>query len=237
GEGFDVDSAWGVVVAPNEGETPVEILKLADRRMYAFKAAERSSIGRQTARLLVRSLEEREPARGEEVSQVANIAVAVGKELGLTGRRLELLRQVAELHDVGKMAIPDAILLKTGPLDDDDWVFVRRHTLTGEWILSAAPALTAVATLVRSTQERWDGAGYPDGLAGNRIPLEARIVAVCEAYAAMRASRPYRAALTHEEALAELSAGAGTQFDPAVVEATTTVLEAPLRLVAPIAVA
>ncbi|HEU5211561.1 MAG TPA: HD domain-containing phosphohydrolase [Gaiellaceae bacterium] len=236
GEGFDVDSAWGLVAAPDEADTPVEILKLADRRMYASKA-ERSTLGRQTARLLVRALEDREPTRGEEVSQVANIAVAVGREMGLTGQRLELLRQVAELHDVGKMAIPDAILLKTGPLDDDDWVFVRRHTLTGEWILSAAAALTTVAKLVRSTQERWDGAGYPDGLAGTRIPLEARVVAVCEAYAAMRAHRPYRAALTHEEALAELRAGAGTQFDPAVVDAATTVLEAPLRLVAPMAVA
>jgi two-component system cell cycle response regulator len=204
--------------------------------MYSSKA-ESSSLGRQTARLLVRALEEREPARVEEVSQVANVAVAVGQHMGLTGRRLELLRQVAELHDVGKMAIPDAILLKTGPLDDDDWVFVRRHTLTGEWILSAAPALTTVAKLVRSTHERWDGAGYPDGLAGERIPLEARIVSVCEAYAAMRADRPYRAALTHEEALAELQANAGTQFDPAVVDATTAVLGAPLRLVAPVAAA
>jgi len=236
GEGFDVDSAWGFVVAPGEANTPVEILKLADRRMYASKA-EGSSLGRQTARLLVRALEEREPARGKEVSQVVNVAVAIGQQMGLTGARLELLRQVAELHDVGKMAIPDAILLKTGPLDDDDWVFVRRHTLTGEWILSAAPALTTVAKLVRSTHERWDGAGYPDGLLGKRIPLEARIVAVCEAYAAMRAERPYRAALTHEEALAELRAGAGSQFDPAVVDATTEVLETPLRLVEPIAAA
>jgi two-component system cell cycle response regulator len=236
GEGFDVDSAWGVVVASDEASTPTDILKLADRRMYASKA-EGSSLGRQTARLLMRALEEREPSRSEEVSQLANVAVAVGQQMGLTGRRLELLRQVAELHDVGKMAIPDAILLKTGPLDDDDWVFVRRHTLTGEWILSAAPALTTVAKLVRSTHERWDGAGYPDGLAGERIPLEARIVAVCEAYAAMSADRPYRAALTHEEALAELRAGAAAQFDPAVVDATTAVLKAPLRLAEPVAAA
>ena len=204
--------------------------------MYASKA-ERTSLGRQTARLLMRALEEREPDRSERVSQVANLASAIGQHMGLTGPRLELLRQVAELHDVGKMAIPDAILLKTGPLDDDDWVFVRRHTLTGEWILSAAPALTTVAKLVRSTGERWDGTGYPDGLAGERIPLEARIVAACQAYAAMRADRPYRAALSHEEALAELRANAGTQFDPAVVDASHAVLQAPLRLVEPVAAA
>jgi two-component system, cell cycle response regulator len=236
GEGFDVDSAWGLVVAPDEASTPTDILKLADRRMYSSKA-ERSSLGRQTARLLVRALEEREPDRTERVSQVAKLAAEIGKHLGLTGARIELLRQVAELHDVGKMAIPDAILLKTGPLDDDDWVFVRRHTLTGEWILSAAPALATVAKLVRSTHERWDGGGYPDGLAGERIPIEARIVAVSEAYAAMRADRPYRAALTHEDALAELRTNAGTQFDPAVVDAAHAVLGAPLRLVQPIAAA
>jgi len=204
--------------------------------MYASKA-DRSSLGRQTARLLMRALEEREPDRQQRVSQVANLATTIGQHMGLTGRRVDLLRQVAELHDVGKMAIPDAILLKTGPLDDDDWVFVRRHTLTGEWILSAAPALTTVAKLVRSTGERWDGTGYPDGLAGERIPLEARIVAVCQAYVAMRADRPYRASLSHEDTLAELGANAGTQFDPAVVEAATAVLQAPLRLVQPIAAA
>jgi HD-GYP domain-containing protein (c-di-GMP phosphodiesterase class II) len=129
------------------------------------------------------------------------------------------------------MAIPDAILLKTGPLDDDEWVFVRRHTLTGEWILSAAPALASIAKLVRSSHERWDGGGYPDGLAGEAIPLESRIVGVCDAYAAMRSDRPYRAALSHADAIAELMSNAGTQFDPTVVRAAVAVLREPLRLV------
>ena len=114
---------------------------------------------------------------------------------GWRSSNVEQVRRAAELHDVGKMAIPDAILLKTGPLDDDEWVFVRRHTLTGEWILSAAPALANVARLVRSSHERWDGTGYPDGLAGEEIPLESRIVTVADAYAAMVSDRPYRAAL------------------------------------------
>jgi HD-GYP domain-containing protein (c-di-GMP phosphodiesterase class II) len=135
------------------------------------------------------------------------------------------------------MAIPDAILLKTGPLDNDEWVFVRRHTLTGEWILSAAPALANVAKLVRSSHERWDGGGYPDGLAGEEIPLESRIVAVCDAYAAMRSDRPYRAAMPHADALSELRAHAGTQFDPHVVAAALDVLREPLRIVPSIAAA
>ncbi len=230
GEGFEIDSAWGFVVAPGEASTAHEVLRIADRRMYASKAS-RSSVGRQSARLLVRALEERDPSFGERVSVVTDVAVAVGERLGLTGDGLERLRRAAELHDVGKMAIPDAILLKTGPLDGDEWVFVRRHTLTGEWILSAAPALASAAKLVRSTHERWDGGGYPDGLSGEAIPIESRIVAVCDAYAAMRHDRPYRAALTHQQALAELQANAGTQFDPAVVMAAVDVLREPLRLV------
>jgi diguanylate cyclase (GGDEF)-like protein len=236
GEGFDIDSAWGHVIAPDEATNPTEILKIADRRMYASKAV-RSSIGRQTAQLLVRALGERDAALGEHVSEVADVAVAVGDRLGLPPERLEAVRRAAELHDVGKMAIPDAILLKTGPLDDDEWVFVRRHTLTGEWILSAAPALASVAKLVRSSHERWDGGGYPDGLIGEQIPLESRIVAVCDAYAAMRSDRPYRAAMAHADVLAELRANAGTQFDPAVVGVAVEVLREPLRLVESVAAA
>jgi diguanylate cyclase (GGDEF)-like protein len=225
GEGFDIDSSWGHVVAPREANSPSELLKLADRRMYAAKAV-RSSASRQTARLLVRALGEREPSLADHISDVADLAEEIGLRFGLSAERLEQIRRAAELHDVGKMAIPDAILLKTGPLDDDEWVFVRRHTLTGEWILSAAPALASVAKLVRSSHERWDGKGYPDGLAGEEIPLESRIVTVADAYAAMVSDRPYRAALTHVEALGELQANAGTQFDPQVVEVAVDILAA-----------
>ena len=127
--------------------------------------------------------------------------------------------RAAELHDVGKMAIPDEILQKPGPLTQDEWAFVRRHPLVGERILSVAPALLPVAKIVRSCHERWDGSGYPDGVAGEEIPLGARIVAVCDAFDAMINPRPYRAARSVEEALQELRACSGTQFDPTVVAA------------------
>jgi HD-GYP domain-containing protein (c-di-GMP phosphodiesterase class II) len=129
------------------------------------------------------------------------------------------VRQAAALHDIGKAAVPDAILNKPGPLSEDEWVFMRRHTVIGERIMQAAPALAAAAPLVRSSHERFDGAGYPDALAGREIPLGASVIAVCDAYDAMVSDRPYRAALTHAEALAELQRCAGTQFDPAVVRA------------------
>lgn len=133
------------------------------------------------------------------------------------GALLDELVRAAELHDIGKLAIPDTILCKPGPLDAAEWEFMRRHTLIGEAILAAAPALRPVGRLVRSTHERWDGHGYPDGRKGVEIPLGARIVFVCDTFHAMTSDRCYRAALTPERALAELALCAGTQFDPAVV--------------------
>ena len=117
------------------------------------------------------------------------------------------------------MAIPDAILDKPAALDEAEWEFIRRHTIIGERIVAAAPALRPVAARVRSSHERWDGAGYPDALAGEEFPLGARIVSVCDAFDAMVADRPYRAGMDAADALAELERCAGTQFDPAVVEA------------------
>jgi HD-GYP domain-containing protein (c-di-GMP phosphodiesterase class II) len=122
--------------------------------------------------------------------------------------------------------VPDAILDKPGPLDEEEWAFMRRHTLIGERILSEAPALVPVARLVRSSHERMDGGGYPDGLTGEEIPLGARIVAVCDAFEAMTVPRPYREAVEPEDALTELRRCAGTQFDPEVVEAFEVVLRA-----------
>jgi two-component system, cell cycle response regulator len=125
----------------------------------------------------------------------------------------------AELHDVGKLAIPDAILNKPGPLDADEAARLRRHVELGEAMLRDTPALRPAAALVRASHERWDGAGYPDGLAGEAIPLGARIVTVCDAYSAMRQARAYGAVLNDAQARAELRRCSGTQFDPAMVAA------------------
>ena len=134
------------------------------------------------------------------------------------------VRQAAELHDIGKLAIPDTILNKPGALDDAEWGFMRRHTLVGERILAAAPALVDVARLVRASHERWDGAGYPDGLAGAEIPLAARVIAVCDAWDALVTDRPYRRAMPREEALAELDAAPAPSSTPDVIEAFRAVL-------------
>ena len=133
--------------------------------------------------------------------------------------RWSAIRHAAELHDVGKVAVPDGILSKPGPLDDAEWGFIRRHTLIGERIIAAAPALRQVASLVRSSHERWDGTGYPDQLAGGDIPLGSRIVAVADAYDAMTSDRVYRGRLSEGDAISELARCAGSQFDPDVIEA------------------
>jgi len=137
----------------------------------------------------------------------------------LMPERLDEVARAAELHDIGKMAVPDSVLQKPGPLGPFEWSLIRQHTIIGERMLEAAPAMQPVARLVRSTHERWDGRGYPDGLAGEEIPQGARIVAVCDAYDAMTSSRCYRPGVSHAEALAEVRRAAGAQFDPEVVAA------------------
>jgi two-component system, cell cycle response regulator len=225
GEGFDVSTSHGVVLAPAEVRTATEALQLADRRMYARKGGRRLSAGSQSRDVLLRTLSETRPDLHAHLRGTAELARAVGRELGMRPEALDEVARAAELHDVGKMAIPDAILEKAGPLDDAEWSFMRRHTIIGERILLAAPALRSAARLVRASHERWDGLGYPDGLAGEDIPLGARVVAACDAFHAMTTDRPHRPSRSSSEALAELYRCAGTQFDPEVVDAFARVLE------------
>jgi HD-GYP domain-containing protein (c-di-GMP phosphodiesterase class II) len=175
--------------------------------------------GQQSSDLLLRAVTERDSALGIHVGGVAELACATAIKLGVSQNDVEATVQTALLHDVGKFAIPDRILQKNGPLDDAEWAFVKQHTVIGQRIISAAPALANVARLVRSTHERYDGSGYPDGLAGDAIPLIARIVAVCDAYDAIVTRRAYRDSGSPSTAIAELRRCAGTQFDPVVVDA------------------
>jgi HD-GYP domain-containing protein (c-di-GMP phosphodiesterase class II) len=149
---------------------------------------------------------------------VARLAAAVGRRLGLDAEEQDVLVRAAELHDIGKVAIPDEILHKAEPLTDSEWALMHKHTVIGERVLDAAPALGPVAKVVRSTHERWDGSGYPDGLAGPEIPLGSRVIFICDAYNAITEGRPYKRPLSREQALDVLRDGAGTQFDPKLVK-------------------
>jgi diguanylate cyclase (GGDEF)-like protein len=224
GEGFAVSCSYGHVLMPAETDDPSEALRTADNRMYAHKNIGRSSAGRQATDALLSVLAERSPDLGTHLHDVTLLARAVAEALGLGPEDVSAVAQAAALHDVGKAAIPDAILDKPAALDEQEWAYMRRHTLIGERILAAAPALARVAKLVRWSHERFEGGGYPDGIAGEEIPLGSRIIAVCDAYDAMVSDRPYRSAMSREVALDEIRRCAGTQFDPAVVDVFAGVL-------------
>jgi two-component system cell cycle response regulator len=225
GEGFSISASAGAVLLSAEATAASEALRLADRRMYAEKSARSGRLERQTHELLVTIQREREPELTDQHEDVSRLAVAIGRELGLDAEEVDVLRRAAELHDIGCIAIPDEILHKPGPLDEIEWELMRKHTLVGERIIGAFPSLVPVARLVRSSHERWDGDGYPDGLAGEEIPLGARIILVCDAFDAMRRERPYATPRDEQGALAEIRRGAGTQFDPQLVELFCSIVE------------
>ncbi|MBM3677570.1 MAG: diguanylate cyclase [Actinobacteria bacterium] len=230
GEGFAVTSSFGAVLLPDDADAAGGALLLADERLYMQKR------GKQTARdrpheMLLAALYERDPSIQEHLEGVATLAVDVGRSLGLDERELLDLHRAAQLHDIGTIAVPDDILQKPGPLTDDEWQFVQQHTVVGERILSASPILREVGRLVRSTHERFDGTGYPDGLAGDAIPLAARIVFACHAFDSMVQPRTFRDALQPEDALRELRRCSGTQFDPVIVRHLSGVIE---RQIAPV---
>jgi diguanylate cyclase (GGDEF)-like protein len=221
---FSIEASLGVVVLPHEADSADHALQLADERMYANKRS-RSAARSQVGEVLVRTMRAKQPELDEHSSNVAELATRVARRLGLGGEELDEIARAAELHDIGKVGIPDAILNKPTGLTDTEWEFIYQHTILGERILHGAPALRPVARLVRASHERWDGTGYPDRLRGEEIPLGARIVSVCDAYEAMTANRSYRDAVSHEVACEELRRFSSTQFDPAVVQAFLAEIE------------
>jgi diguanylate cyclase (GGDEF)-like protein len=226
GDGFSVGASCGHALLPVEVPDGAEALRVADRRLYAEKHSGRVSARVQSARVLRRVLDAWDAELGEHTGDVAALARGVARRLQLDDDEVDRIATAAELHDVGKIAIPRSILQKPSALDAEEWSFMKRHTLIGERIAQGAPALSGVAGLIRSSHERWDGAGYPDGLAGDEIPIGAQIVFVCDSFSAMTAERCYKPAMTRADAIAELRRCAGSQFAPRVVEAFVAELSA-----------
>jgi two-component system cell cycle response regulator len=251
GGGMHLTCSVGVAVFPADADDRAGILAVADRAMYAAKRLGRNQ-ARQAAEPAVAALftvdgppgsreeaaligtvealaalvEARDHYNGEHGRAVARLAMQLALALGLEASEARMLGLAGRLHDIGKVAVPDAILDKTGQLTEVDWVTMRRHPLVGADVVSRVPALRVLAPVIRAHHERWDGTGYPDGLAGAAIPRGARILAVADAFVAMTSDRPYRAASSRSWALAELRRCAGRQFDPAVVAALEHVLAA-----------
>jgi diguanylate cyclase (GGDEF)-like protein len=218
GPSFSITASWGMAQLPEEAQTPGDALRIADRRMYTQKGQRADSALSQTRGVLLGLLREREPELDRHLGGVAHLASEMGRALQLEAEDQDVLVRAAEMHDIGKVAIPDEILHKRGPLTEAEGDLMRKHTLVGERVLSAAPAMMQVAKVVRSSHESWDGSGYPDGLAGEAIPLGSRIILICDAYTAMTSPRSYGRQLTPVEAAGELQRSAGHQFDPKLVE-------------------
>jgi diguanylate cyclase (GGDEF)-like protein/PAS domain S-box-containing protein len=227
GDGFAIRCSCGFAVLPSEATTLDRAIQLADERLYRDKRANKVTDSLQVRDALVQLIAEQRKELGASSINVADLAAATAQKLGLSADDVACTRIAAQLHDIGKTAVPEAILSKPGPLDSEEWDFMRRHTLIGERIVAAAPALARIAPIVRATHERPDGNGYPDGLVTEAIPIGARIVAVVDAFSAMVSARPYKPALTIDRALSELRRCAGTQFDPSVVDAFARVVEQP----------
>lgn len=219
GDGFKIGASCGHAAIPGEAFEASEALRVADRRLYTEKNSGRISALAQSKSVLRRAVDEWDPELGAHGEAAARLAAVTARELGLDDEDVERIATAAELHDIGKIAIPRTLLQKPDELDASEWEFLRRHTLIGERIVSGAPALVGVAKMIRSSHERWDGRGYPDALRGDEIPLGSQIVFVCDAYSAMTSERPYAPALSEGDAIAELRRHAGSQFSPAVVDA------------------
>jgi hypothetical protein len=203
---------------------------VASQALSAFRDTE--AIRVDTLERLARAAEYRDDNSPEHTQRVAALAARMARHLGQDDRSVWLVRQATPLHDLGKIAIPDSILLKPGRLEPEEYEVVKTHAVLGARVLadSGSEVLGVAEQIARSHHERWDGEGYPDGLSGSAIPLGARVISVCDAFDAMVSDRPYRPSMTVEEALGELRRCSGTQFDPAVVEAFGDVIRGQHRL-------
>ena len=227
---------------PRSGD-PIRIRNLLEARYYQKQLEEQNdrleeAVRRRTLDLehsqlemlvrLARAAEYRDDDTGEHTWRVAQTAGAVARRLGLGPVRVEMLMRAARLHDVGKITIPDAILLKPGDLTEEEFRVVRGHAKAGAELLSGSrsPTIRLAEVIALNHHERWDGKGYPNGLSGEAIPLEARIVAVADAFDAISRNRVHRRGLSLPDAIAEIARNAGTQFDPMVVEAFMRAVDA-----------
>jgi len=250
GGGLHLTCSVGIASCPGHTQEREGLLSAADHAMYAAKRFGRNQVraandpavlalfsennskeGREEAALvgmveaLVTLVEARDYSTGRHSHQVADLVLRLTRALGLPPSEAQMIALASRLHDVGKVAIPDAVLQKAGRLTEEEWELMRTHPQVGADVVSHIPALRPLAPVIRAHHERWDGQGYPNHLKGEAIPFGARILTVVDAYLAMTVDRPYQKGCAPLDALTELCRCAGSQFDPHVVEAATFLLQ------------
>ncbi len=226
GGAFTIDASGGAVELPREATDASQALRLADQRMYREKAGTQSGAAELITAVLHAALAQRHPDLSEHSDDVAGDVELLARSIGLDQDTIKTVVKAGDLHDVGKLGIPDEIITKPGPLNAGEWDFMKQHTVMGEQIIAAAgPSLGPIGPLVRASHERWDGMGYPDGLKEEEIPLGARIITICDSFRAMLDERVYKASMSIGEALAQLRRCAGTQFDPELVDVFCRLVE------------
>ena len=210
--------ALGYAVKDSASENITEIFKIAEDRMYRNKLLENDSSRKAIVSSLQNTLFERSYETEQHAERLKKITFKIGRKLGLAANQMDDLALLATLHDIGKLAIPEEILTKPGPLSPDEWSIMKKHPSIGHRIIHTIPDLAHIAEAILAHHERWDGAGYPNGLKETQIPLIARILSIVDSYDAMTNKRVYQKAISHEQALAEISSCAGSQFDPELAE-------------------
>jgi len=248
--GLHLTCSVGVACYPEHAADQDALLTAADQAMYGAKRLGRNQVrmvcdpaisallttetaegGREetalhgTVEALVRLVEKRDWSLGHHSQQVADLVRQLALARGMSLEEVQVVALAGQLHDIGKVAIPDAILQKPGPLTEEEWEQMRRHSIVGAEVISCIPSLRPLAPVIRAHHERWDGQGYPDHLQSEQIPLAARLIAVVDSYAVMITNRPYQLARPQAEVLVELQRCAGSQFDPQVVEAMIGLLQ------------
>jgi cyclic di-GMP phosphodiesterase len=218
--------AAGLIVKPfTQAELRQRVSDVLDRARSGERELRERFVAPALTQAVAGAITMRDDTTGGHVQRLAVLAVRLGQAINMPLHELETVRLGACLHDIGKIGIPDRVLLKPGPLDLEEKTLMRSHTVIGDRLLASVDELAAAREIVRHHHERWDGTGYPDGLIGEAIPLAARVVSVADGLEAMSARRPYREPLSREEVLHELEDGRGRQWDPAIVDAAVRLLD------------
>ena len=217
-QGVNLSVSFGIAIKSNYYEDINELFKSSEKEMYSNKIFASQSFRNKTIQSIMRAYHEKNPREEEHSNRVSELCVKFGQVISMSNEDLNRLKAISYLHDIGKIAIDEAILNKPGKLTEEEWSIIKKHPEIGARIISTSEEYSVIADDILSHHERFDGKGYPRGLSGKDIPLRARMIAIIDSYDAMTSDRPYRKAMRHEEVIAELKRCSGAQFDSELID-------------------